>query len=78
MDVLDAKLLLQVANGTAKALEEDASLYDFDADGRHHHRGRPAGSWRPSGETPRELDVTACAYQVPANGSIQVRHRHPV
>ena len=33
VDVLDAKLLLQVANGTAKALEEDASLYDFDADG---------------------------------------------
>lgn len=52
VDVLDAKLLLQVANGTAKALEEDASLYDFDADGAIT-TGDASGSWRPSGETPR-------------------------
>ena len=73
VDVLDAKLLLQVANGTAKALgEEDASLYDFDADGAITTGDAQRFLAAIRGDT-TELDVTACAYQVPANGSIQVQ-----
>ena len=73
VDVLDAKRLLQVANGTAKALgEEDASLYDFDADGviTTGDAQRFLAAIR-GGAT--EVDITACAYRVPANGSIQVQ-----
>ena len=72
VDELDAKVLLQVANDTAGPLSGDAdNLCDLDADGVITTTDVQLFLAALRGDT-TYLDVDACAYEVPADGSIGV------
>lgn len=73
VDAMDAKVLLQIANGTREALDDHLTAQcDFDADGAITTADAQLYLAALQGDT-TYFDVNQMAYQVPANGSIQVK-----
>lgn len=73
VDELDAKVLLQIANGTREALPETlTNQCDFNADGAITTADAQLYLAALQGDT-TYFDVNQKAYQVPAGGSIQVK-----
>ncbi len=73
VDAQDAKVLLQIANGTRAALADNlTAMCDFDADGAITTADAQLYLAALQGDT-TYFDVNQKAYQVPANGSIQVK-----
>lgn len=73
VDAQDAMVLLKVANGTREALSDIlTNQYDFDADGTITTADAQIYLAALQGDT-TYFNVNQKAYQVPANGSIQVK-----